>query len=84
MLSSVPYRVPFYSDVVRAHLQVIWPSGDVLEHFYQMLHQKFRSHVFLSLPSRFLESAVHPAWMDLLFQRLDSIGPLMGGYAHTC
>jgi hypothetical protein len=49
-----------------------------------MLHQKFWSHLFLSLSSRVLESTVLPARMNLLFQLLDSAGQLMGGYAHAC
>jgi hypothetical protein len=66
-LSWVSYRVPFYPDLVRAHLLVGQPCRDVLKYFSQMLHQKFWSHLFLSLPSRVLESTVLPARMDLFF-----------------
>jgi hypothetical protein len=49
-----------------------------------MLHQKFWSHLFLSFPSRVLEFDVLLAWVDLFFQRLDSVGQPMDGHAHAC
>jgi hypothetical protein len=83
-ISSAPYRVSFYSDVVGAHLLVGWPCGDVLEYFTQMLHQKFWSHIFLCFLSWVLESTILPTRMDLLVQRLESAGQPMGGHTHAC
>jgi hypothetical protein len=65
-LSWVPYRVCFYTDVVRAYLLVSWPSGDVLEYFSQMLNQEFWSHLLLSFSSGVLEPTILPARMNLL------------------
>jgi hypothetical protein len=48
-----------------------------------MLHQKFRSYLFLGFPSRVLESTILPAQMDLFLQRLDSADQPMGGHAHA-
>jgi hypothetical protein len=48
-----------------------------------MLHQELWSHFFLGFPSRDLESAISPAWMNLFFQRLDLAGQPVGGHAHA-
>jgi hypothetical protein len=34
---KAPYRVPFYPDMVGAHLLISRPAGGVLEHFLQEL-----------------------------------------------
>jgi hypothetical protein len=40
IMTSAPYRVPFYPDMIGAHLLIGWPVGGVLEHFIQEFHQK--------------------------------------------
>jgi hypothetical protein len=83
-LIRVPYWVPFYFDMVEAHLFVGRPAGSVLKYFSKVLYQEPWSYIFSSLPSRVLESTVLPAWMNLFLQRLDSMGQPMGGHADSC
>jgi hypothetical protein len=33
-MMRVPYRVPFYPDMVGAHLLVSLPAGGILEHLF--------------------------------------------------
>jgi hypothetical protein len=80
---GVPYRAPFCPDVIRVHLLIGWPAGDILKQFPQMLYQKFWGYFFLSFLSRVLGSAVLPTQVNLFFQRLDSMHQPMGGHAHT-
>jgi hypothetical protein len=70
----VPYRAPFYSEMVGAHLFVGWPDGSILEYFYQVFQQELQTYLFLGLLSQVLGSAILPAQIDLFLQRLDSAG----------
>jgi hypothetical protein len=67
-----PYRIPYYSDMVGAHLFVSWPAVGVLEHLFQKLHEVIRGDLFSGFPSRILESAVLPPRVNLLLQGNDS------------
>jgi hypothetical protein len=60
-----PYWVPFYFNMVEAHLLVSWLSRSGLELFSLMLHQELWSYVFLELMRQVLETIVFLAWMDL-------------------
>jgi hypothetical protein len=83
MKTRAPYQVPFYPDMVGAHLCVSRPAGGVLEDFLQVLHQEFQSNLFIDLLSRVLESTIFLAWVDLFLQRNDSVGQPMAGHADS-
>jgi hypothetical protein len=61
----VPYQIPFYTDVIRAHLLIGWPAGGILKQFPQMLYQKLWGYFFLSFPSQVLGSTVFPTQVNL-------------------
>jgi hypothetical protein len=65
-LCWVSYQISFCPDVVRVHLLVRGPTGDVLEYFSKVLHQKLWSDLFLRFLSGVLETAILPARVDLL------------------
>jgi hypothetical protein len=79
----VPYRVHFYPDMVGAHLLVSRAAGGILEHLFQELHKMLWSNLLSSLSSWILASAIFPTRVDLFFQRDDSTGQPMGGYADS-
>jgi hypothetical protein len=81
--SRVPYQVPFYPNMVGAHLLISWPTGSVLEHFFQKLHETIQSNPLDGFSSRILGSAILPPWVDFFLQRDDSAGQPMGGYADS-
>jgi hypothetical protein len=78
-----PYRVSFHPVMVGAHLLVSRPAGGVLEHFLQELHQMLRSNLHIGFLSGVFESAVLPAWVNLLLQRDDSTGQPVGGHTDS-
>jgi hypothetical protein len=39
-MTRAPYQVPFYLDMVEAHVLVSWLAGCVLEYFIQEFLQK--------------------------------------------
>jgi hypothetical protein len=69
-----PYGVPFYPDILGAHLYIDRPAGGVLEHFLHMFHQKLRSNLFIGFLSWILESTVLATRVNLFLQRKDSTG----------
>jgi hypothetical protein len=79
----VTYRVPFYPNVVEAHLLFSRSAGGILKYFLLLFHQKLRSNFLASLPSQVLESTILTAWMDLFLQREDSVGQPMGHHADS-
>jgi hypothetical protein len=83
MKTTAPYRVPFYADMVGVHLLVSQPARGVLEDFRQVLHQEFRSDLFISLLRWVLESTIFPTQVDLFHQRKDSGGHPMGGHTDS-
>jgi hypothetical protein len=83
VLTRAPYRVPFYPDMVGAHLLISWPAGGVLEHFLQEFHQKLWRNLFVGFLSWVLESTVFPARVNLFLQRDDSMGQPMSGHADS-
>jgi hypothetical protein len=70
--------------MVGAHLHIGRPAGGALEYFLQMFHQKLQRNLFISFPSRILESVVLPTRVDLFLKRKDSAGQPMGGHAYSC
>jgi hypothetical protein len=81
---GVPYRVPFYPNIVGAHLLASRPAGGVMKYLSQMFHEELQSYVFTSLLSRVLESAILPAQGDLLLQGLNLMGQPMSGHVDSC
>jgi hypothetical protein len=79
--SRVPYRVPFYPNMVGAYLLVSRPAAGVLEHFFQNFYETVQSNPLNGFPSRIMGTAILPPWVDLFLQRDDSAGQPMGGYA---
>jgi hypothetical protein len=67
----MPYRVPFYPDMVGVYLLISRSDGGVLEHV-QELHQMLRGDLLVGFPSRILNSVVFPTRVDLFLQRDDS------------
>jgi hypothetical protein len=48
----VPYRVPYYPNMVGAHLLIRWLAASALEHFFQKkLHKKVRGNILSGFPS---------------------------------
>jgi hypothetical protein len=79
LLTREPHCVSFHPDMVGAHLLVSQLAGGVLKHFFHELHPMLRSNLLAGLPSRVLDSAVLPAWVNLFLQRDDSAGyPVCG------
>jgi hypothetical protein len=54
-MTRAPYGVPFYPDMVGAHLLISWLAGGVLEHFIQEFHQKPWRNLFAGFLSQVLE-----------------------------
>jgi hypothetical protein len=69
-----PYRVPFYSDMVEAHLFISRSAVNVLKHLFQKLHEKIWVDLFSGFLCRILEPTVLPPWVNLFLQRNDAAG----------
>jgi hypothetical protein len=78
-----PYWVPFYPDMVGAHLLVGRPAGGVLEHLFQELCQVLQGDLLVGFLSRMLHSAIFPTRMNLFLQRDNSMGQPMGGHTNS-
>jgi hypothetical protein len=52
--------------VVSVHLLIGGPTGDVLEYFSKVLHQKLWHDLFLRFLSGVMETAILPTRVDLL------------------
>jgi hypothetical protein len=76
----VPYRVPFYPDMVGAHLFVNRPTTSILEHLFQKLHEKIWVDLFSGFLSRILEPIVLPPQVNLFLQRNDTVGLPIGSH----
>jgi hypothetical protein len=68
VMTTVPYRVPFYPYMVGGYLLVSQPAGGVFKHLLQELHQVLQSDLPIGFPSRVLETAVFPARVDCFFR----------------
>jgi hypothetical protein len=82
-MTRAPYWVPFYPDMVGAHLLIGRPAGGVLEHLFQELHQVLRGDLLIGFSSRILKYVVFLTRVDLFLQRDDSVGQPMGGHANS-
>jgi hypothetical protein len=69
--------------MVEAHLLVSRPTGGVLKHFFQELHQMLRSNLLAGLPSGVFDSVVKPARVNLFLQRDDSTGQPVGRHVDS-
>jgi hypothetical protein len=65
VMTRVPYRVPFYTDMVGAHLLINRPAGGVFEHLLQELHQVLWSDFLIGFLGQILNSAIFPTQVDL-------------------
>jgi hypothetical protein len=72
--TRAPYRVPFYPDIVGAHLLISRSAASVIEPFFQKFHKKVQGNLLDGFPSGILESAVLPPRVDLFLQGNDSVG----------
>jgi hypothetical protein len=83
VMMRAPYWVPFYPDMVGAHLLIGLSASGVLEHLFQEHHQVLRDDLRIGLLSWILNSAIFPTRVNLFLQRDNSVGQLMGGHANS-
>jgi hypothetical protein len=67
--------------MVGAHPHIGRPATGVQEHFLQMLALEKSFHWF---PELYLGVRYTPNTVDLLLQRMDSVGQAMGGHVDSC
>jgi hypothetical protein len=78
----VPYQVPLYPDVIRAHLLIGWPYGGILKQSPQMLCQKFWDYFFHDFPESGLGIRCIPNPSELASSVAGLDGPT-NGWPHT-
>jgi hypothetical protein len=59
--------------MVGAHLLISWPTGSVLEHFFQKLHETIQSNPLDGFSSRILGGYADSSQVAL-FQGIDLVG----------